>query len=283
MKQRLKSIAVSNLKDLPDIRNYLYDEAEKLWWWSLYLTLGAQVSSLVAVLINKAWVLAIAGLLALVAPIGVVWLREWASTLIQQADKCRRLVLYADGLGEEISQKDLATIRSWTTGIQLKAAPFTRPYYASNLPSGSNRLVDIIAESAYFTCHLAGKVAGNLQIIVAISALVLLGILYLSICVPNSTSIIIIVAKSAISAIAFFLAGDLFLLWKKYSDLKLQANETFKVCAALRDEPQLSLSQAMQTVEDYHLILIQSPPIPFKLYLKHRDPLNNAYRESYKY
>lgn len=69
---------------------------------------------------------------------------------------------------------------------------------------------------------------------------------------------------------------------EKILDLKAQANETFKVCAVLRDEPQLSLFQAMQTVEDYHLVLIQSPPIPLKLYLKYRAPLNNAYRESYK-
>jgi hypothetical protein len=278
----VKSKIVSNPKDLPDIRNYLYDEAEKLWWRSLFLSLGAQLSSLIAVLINNAWILAIAGFLALVAPIGVVWLREWASTFTQQADKCRRLVLYADGLGEEIPKEDLATIRSWTTGIQLNTAPFTRPYYASKLKSGSNRLVDIIAESAYFTCHLAGKAAGYLQIICAISILVLLSILYISISVPNSANVVTIVAKSAISAIAFFLAGDIFLLWKRYSDLRSQANETFKVCAALRDEPQLLLSQAMQTVEDYHLVLIQSPPIPFKLYLKYRDPLNDAYRKSYK-
>lgn len=271
-----------NLKDLPDIRNYLYDEAEKLWWWSLYLTLGAQLSSLIAVVINNAWILAIAGFFALITPIGAVWLREWASALTQQADKCRRLVLYADGLGETIPKEDLATIRSWATGNQLKAAPFTRPYYASKLPVGSNRLVDIIAESAYFTCHLAVKAASYLQIICAISVLVLLSILYFSVSVPNSTSVLIIVAKSAISAIAFFLAGDIFLLWKKYLDLRVQASETFKVCAILRDDPQLSISQAIQTAEDYHLALVQSPPIPFKLYIKFRDLLNDAYRKSYK-
>jgi hypothetical protein len=269
-------------KDLPDIRNHLYDEAEKLWWRSLYLTLGAQLSSLIAVIFNETWILAIAGLLALVSPIGVVWLREWASTHSQRADKCRRLILYSDGLGEEIPREDLATIRAWTTGIQLENAPFIRPYYASNIPIGSNRLVDIIAESAYFTCHLAGKAAGYLQIIFATSALGLISILYISISVPSSESIVIVVAKSAISAISFFLAGDIFFLWKKYSDLKAQANETFKICAILRDESQLSLSQAMQTVEDYHLVLVQSPPIPFNLYIKYQDSLNRAYQESYK-
>jgi len=273
---------MKNFKDLPDIRNYLYDEAEKLWWWSLYLTLGTQLSSLIAVVINNAWILAITGFFALVTPIGAVWFREWASALTQQADKCRRLVLYADGLGETIPKEDLATIRSWATGNQLKAAPFTRPYYVSKLSPGANRLVDIVAESAYFTCHLSGKAASYLQIICSISAIVLLSILYFSISVPNSADVIIIVAKSTISAIAFFLAGDMFLLWKKYSDLKMQANETFKVCALLRDEPQLSASQAMQIAEDYHLALIQSPPIPFKLYIKFRDLLNDAYRKSYK-
>jgi len=273
---------VRNLKDLPDIRNCLYDEAEKLWWWSLYLTVGAQMSSLLAVVINNAWGLAFVGLFALVTPIVSVWLREWASTLTQQADKCRRLILYADGLGESIPKEDLATIRSWAIGSQLKAAPFTRPYYSSKLASGSNKLVDIIAESAFFTGHLAGKAAGYLQVICAISALILFSILYLSISVPNSLSIVIIVARSAISAIVFFLAGDIFLLWKKYLDLKAQANETFKVCAVLRDEVQLSNSQAIQTAEDYHLILIQSPPIPFRLYRKYCGLLNDAYRKSYK-
>lgn len=269
-------------KDLPDIRNHLYDEAEKLWWRSLYLTLAAQLSSLIAVIFNKTWILAIAGLLALTSPIGVVWLREWANTHSQKADKCRRLILYSDGLGEEIPREDLATIRASTTGIQLKNAPFIRPYYASNIPMGSNRLVDIIAESAYFTCQLAGKAAEYLLIIFTISVLGLIGILYISITVPSSESIVIVVVKSAISAISFFLAGDIFLLWKKYSDLKAQANETFKICAILRDKSQLSLSQAMQTVEDYHLVLAQSPPIPFNLYIKYQDSLNRAYQESYK-
>ena len=100
---------------------------------------------------------------------------------------------------------------------------------------------------------------------------------------PKPESIVIIIAKSALSAIAFFLAGDIFFLLKKYSDLKAQADATFKVCAILRDESKLSLSRAMQTVEDYHLVLVQSPPVPFKLYLKYQEPLNHAYQESYKH
>ncbi|PSF33878.1 hypothetical protein C7H19_19335 [Aphanothece hegewaldii CCALA 016] len=274
---------MNNLKDLPDIRNHLYDEAEKLWWWSIYLNLGAQFSSLIVVLINKAWVLAIAGFLALVAPIVVIWLRESASTFTQQADKCRRLILYADGLGEEISKDDLATIRSWATGIQLKEAPFISPYYASNLPFGTLRLVDIVAESAYFTSHLAGKAVNYLKLICAISVIVLLSILFISISVLNSMSIVIIIARVAILFTTFLLSGDTFLLLKKYTDLKVQANDTFKVCAKLRNESQLSLYQAMQMVEDYHLTLIQSPPIPLKLYLKYREHLNDAYRKSYGY
>lgn len=244
--------------------------------------MGAQLSSLVAVLINKEFILTATGFLALVAPIGVVWLREWAGTLTQQADKSRRIILYADGLGEEISREDLATVRSWATGIQLNVAPFTRPYYASNFQEGSTRLVDITAESAYFTSYLAGRVAGLLQVILVFSALVFISILYFSTTVLDPTNVTITIAKVTISAVVFLLAGDVFLLWRRYSALKVKADDTFKVCATLRDEPQLSLYQAMQTVEDYHLVLIQSPPIPFKLYFKYRDSLNHSYQESYK-
>lgn len=273
---------VGDTKDLPDIRNYLYDKAERLWWWSLYISLGAQLLSLIAVLIDKVVILALVGFVALVAPIGVVWLREWAAKLTQKADKCRRLVLYADGLGEDIPKEELATIRSWTTGVQLKQAPFVRPYYASNFPHGSNRLVDITAESAYFTSCLAERVASYLLIILIISALVVIGILYFSTATATSTNVVATIAKSTTSAITFLLAGDIFLLWKKYSELKAAANETFRLCAKLRDEPKLPIHEAMQVVEDYHLNLIQSPPIPLKVYLKYRDALNEAYQRSYK-
>ncbi|MFM8306128.1 MAG: hypothetical protein ACKN87_03410, partial [Microcystis aeruginosa] len=63
-----------NQKNLSDIRNYLYDQAEVRWWYSLWLSLCAQVLALIATVNNKLWLLAIAGFLALITPIAVAWL-----------------------------------------------------------------------------------------------------------------------------------------------------------------------------------------------------------------
>lgn len=269
--------------DLADIRNYLYDQAELRWWWSLYVSLGAQLLSLVAVLINQAIVLLIIGFVVLIAPLVVTWLREWAKEFTQKADKCRRLILYADGLGNEIPAQDIATVRSWSMGVQLNAAPFISPYYSSNLPSGSTRLVDIAIESAYFTRFLAGKAASYLSIIVVISVLVVIAIVYFATYTASQTNLLLVtVAKAAVSTIAIYLLGELLLLWKQYLDLNLAADETFRTCASLRNNQSPPLHEAMQVVEDYHLALIQSPPIPFKLYRKYLNELNQSYRSSYQ-
>jgi hypothetical protein len=276
-----------NLGDLSDIRNHLYDQAEARWWYSLWLSLCTQVLALIATVSNNFWLLVIAGFVALITPTAVAWLREWANNLTQKADKCRRLILYADGLGEDIPSHELAMVRAWTTGIQLQQAPFTSPYYLSTLPNSPQKLMDITAESTYFTEFLAAKVATYLLGGLVISILILSGIIYFADFATSTVAIsqknqdmtvIKWAAKAALTAISFILTGDILLLWKKYSDLKLAAQNTFQKCAELRHNQDLSTSEAMQVVEDYHLALIQSPPIPLKLYLIYRDPLHRSYQ-----
>lgn len=276
---------MSKSGDLADIRNYLYDQIELMYWWSLGLSLGAQVLSLIAIFINRSGFLVLMGLIAFIASIIVIILKELANGVLQKADKCRRLILYADALRTEISTADLATVRSWTNRIQLDRAPFIAPYYSSQLPPGPQRLVDIVGESAFFTEFLAGKVASYLLFILIFSSLVVMAILYYIASVSqlnSSTNDLELIAKGALFIVSSVIAGEIFLLWKKYSELHTGAKETFERCSNLRDKPTLSVEEAMQVVEDYHLGLIQSPPIPLKVYLFYRDQLNELYRDSYK-
>lgn len=268
-------------KDLSDIRNLLYDKAECLWSWSLSLALFAQVSALAALWLNKPGILITAGFIALIAPIIEVWFKEWADHYTQKADKCRRLILYADGFGEEIPKEEVATIFAWVTNEQPKKAPFTRPYYASSLPYGPKRLADIVAESSYYTSHLAAKVAGYLTFLLIFSIALLFAILYFSLTNATRTNGLLGLANSAVSIMPFILAGNTLLLRKKYSDLYYIANETFRLCARLRCVDNLQSHDILRAVEDYHLTLIQSPPIPRKFYLKYRDALNEAYNSSH--
>jgi hypothetical protein len=204
--------------------------------------------------------------------ISVIILRAWADDFTQKADKCRRLILYSDSLKSPIPNYELLTIRSWTTGIELQSAPFVTPYYYSRMNEGSKRLADNTAESAFYTQFLANKAFNCLLIIILISILLILSTIYFG--AFESKPVFLV------SIISILLSSDIIAIAKKYWDLRMSAKEAFKNCSNLIEQDSLSLENAMQTVEDYHLTLIQSPPIPLKLYLKYRNKVNELYQQS---
>jgi len=112
-------------QNLSDIRNYLFDVAESKWWLSIYLTLGMQFILLIAVFWNHPVIIYISGFTGLVVPLAVTCLRVWASSFSSKGDKCRRLILYSDGLGENIPPEEISTVRGWAIGANLGSAPFT--------------------------------------------------------------------------------------------------------------------------------------------------------------
>jgi lysylphosphatidylglycerol synthetase-like protein (DUF2156 family) len=268
-------------KNLSDIRNYLYDKAEKLWWMSLCIAIGTLFLSLIAVWAD----LTIIGFMAIASPIVITWLREIAADTTNKADKCRRIILYADGLGQEIPKHELANIYAWGMGGTIEKAPFVSPYYSSILNAGPNRLADIIAESSFFTYQLVDRLNFRFKFIFYLSIIMVVGILYTSdILVNNSNqeNLLSIFSKSVAIVIAFLISGDFFLLMKKYSDFRTAAKETFDKCVKMRDTADLKEKDILQTVEDYNIAIIQSPPIPSRFYLKYKDELNKIYRESHK-
>ncbi len=276
---------MSNEKDLSDVRNHLYDSAEILWRISLWLSLGAPFLSLIATFIGGNAFLSIAAVTALLTPVAVSWIRGYAGEVAGKADKCRRLILYSDGLGWKIPAEEIAAVRAWGIGYNLKPAPFISPYYASALPPGPNRLADIVTESAYFTEYLAGKMANKLMIILGLSVLLLVGILYIAgslfVNLQTDTSVISIVTKSVATLIALLVSSDIFLLWKKYHDLKMAASNTVSRCSKMRKDSSVTAQEIMQVVEDYNIALLKSPPIPGNLYAQHKEALNEAYRTSH--
>lgn len=272
-------------KDLSDIRNHLYDRAERLWWVTFCIALGTQVNVLIAVWEPNKTFLTVAAILSLLASIAIVWLREHALTIMTKADKCRRLILYSDGLGRDISSSELAQIRAWTLGKELTSAPFVKPYYSSEKPVGPNRLADIMAESAFFTTNLAERMVIFLWVVLFVSALMIIGMLWaigvlLADGAATGLPVVSAMMKSAAVFMAFLISSDFAVLLKKYADLRVLTKEVFEQCARLRDDESLTESGILLIAEDYSIVLLQSPPIPLCLYKKYRDELNTAYRSS---
>lgn len=276
---------MSDANDLSYIRDHLYYKSEKLWWLTFSMALGIQIFSLIAIWINHTVLLSIVGLIALTIPIAIAWIREQAGGISGKADKCRRLILYSDGLGEPISKEDLAILRTWAIGDRTRKPSFIPPYYASMLPPGPNRLADIMTESAFFTEYLADKVVTRLSIVLGLSAIIVIVMLYASATIftdqKSITNIMAPIAKSAASVIALLISGDIALLDKKYHALRGAACNAVSRCARMRNDSGATVQEVLQAVEDYNVILAKSPPIPRYMYEKYKQELNNAYRASH--
>ncbi len=268
--------------DLPNVRNHLYKRAELWWTYSLAVSTITLGSAFVAVWIDGPVSLSFAGIFALAAPISIAWMREAASLNLLRGDKCRRLILYADALGDEIKPEDRAQIRAWTIKTPLKEAPFVRPYYSSAMAPGPNRLADIVAESAFFTEHLSGKLAAWLWLAFGLSVAAVCIILYVvGMQWTSSDRVALLVAKSAAVLVSFLLAGDFLLIAKKYSDLRIEAQQAFVRCSLVRNESGVGVNEIRTIAEDYNIAVLQAPPIPAWLYLIYRDDLNRIYRVSH--
>ena len=241
--------------------------------------------SLIAMWADNNVFMTIIGFTAVISPIAIAWLREQATDITSKADKCRRLILYADGLGQEIPKHEIASVRAWTIGKSLKETPFVPPYYSSRLEAGPNRLAEIVAESAFFTHQLVAKVNFRLKLILSLVIILVIGILYASnLFVVNNlkqANLFSTIAKSASTVIAFLISGDFLLLIKKYSDLSSTAKEIFTKCVKMREDNNLKEKNILQIVEDYNIALLQNPPIPRRFYGKYKDELNKVYRESH--
>ncbi len=273
----------SSIHDLSDLRNHLYGRAEWLWQGSLLLSAILLALTLSGFWLNAPIWLSVTGLAAAIAPILVAWMREAASVLMVRGDKCRRLILYADGLSREIGSSELAEVRAWALGVRLDSAPFVRPFYSSNEQPGPRRLADILTEAAFFTEQLAAKVRTGLAIAFVLALVAAVSALYLA-DLLSSTGVpgLLLAAKSVATFIAFLISGDVLLLSKKYGDLQREARHTFERCAHLRLQSNPEEGEVLGVAEDYGILLLQCPPIPVWLYLRYRDALNDVYRESHR-
>lgn len=128
---------------------------------------------------------------------------------------------------------------------------------------------------------LSEIVVRYLTFVLILSALILFAILYFGLLSDGGAKHAGSVANAVLATASFILGGDILVLQKKYAELCNAATVAYDRCAQLRQMPEVSLFEVMQPVEDYNIALIQSPPVPFKLHIKHNAFLNEIYRKSH--
>lgn len=275
---------VAELEDLALLRDWFYRRAEVRWQLSLLLAVGTLAVTTVGLWIDAPLLVGCAGLIALLLPIGVAWLREAAADAQLRGDKCRRLVLEAQGLGRSVPTAEISEVRAWSVGQALRPTEEQgAPYFlvGDALRPGPQRLSDMVAESSFFTEFLADKLQGWLKLSFAVCLLVAIAALFLlDLASAMDRAAILLVAKSVAVFIAFLISGDFLLLAKKFADLRSAAHRAHQKFDRFRQQADTPVEEVLAAVQDYGVAVVQAPPIPSWLYSLYRDELNRVYSKS---
>jgi len=265
-----------------DIRNNLYEKAEKYWYVSLFVGLGVQIVSIISTVSQNRLLTITASTILFFAPIIGRWFQEKFKDNTLRAIKCRLAILYSDASGKDIPFDIAREIKSWVSEEKLSKAPFRKPYYDSKLPYGSNRLADIITESAFWTYKLADDMRSIMFLYTGVYLISALTAIYFIFQINMDPKILIDAAKLITTFISIIFTSEAILLIKQYNELYSEARRIYTITAGMVSISNLDMSEIMQIVEEYNILLLSSPPIPGYLYKIRQKNLNKAYKKVIK-
>lgn len=270
-------------KNIEDIKFSLYKKSELLWWLSLAGWLIAAFASIASILATQKLALSLLGITSLFIPFCIVWLREIAATYSLKADKCRRMILYSDGLGNPPSEIELLTAKGYSIGNKIESAYYEPPYYDSKIQAGPARLLDIIGESAFFTKELALKIESYLRVILATSFLLIVALglsskFWIGLIEVTQESLADFIEAFTLF-IATLVAGDIYLLKTKFSNMAKDSERVFSSAFKLKKSITISNHDVLTIASDYDACLQNSPPIPFCIYKRYVGDLNRIYKD----
>lgn len=256
-----------------------FDEAKRWWLW-------ANVSRLLVVIVTvfslfwKEWLdwiwLLPAGLTVTHS------LSQWrADTLQGKADAITRKLEFQDGFGWKISEQDKADLILEVSDKVKKKAHGTEdsPYFYSRQEVFTRRAVENLKQSAWYTRHLARKMAQYVfALCVFASVLALLSIFVIVFSPPlqrwgpNIGRIVIIV-------LTFMVAYGYLRLSFQYRSLSSQAEKSSNRASRLLELETLTEIQAIRLLHEYQIARVTAPMIPDWLWNRTKDELNRLWEQ----
>ncbi len=247
--------------------------------------LGATVlnaSLYIAAVLNalvSGWIAQALGVLAVIAQIGLFWIRRIYSRHYSGAERIRRMAMLKDGLAVQPNDLEIAQLLAQTSGVADIETPFVDPYYESKLKAGPRRLIDILRESAFFTSGLAKTCSCVFFGITAVGfAMTVFALVWMAMSdAPRST--LEIIARSAVVFMAFWASGDMVDMAFRFHDLSTATDGVLSRCQeALTSNKADETGLALVLLGEYNCAVLEAPPIPNMIYRLRQQQLNYAWR-----
>jgi hypothetical protein len=197
------------------------------------------------------------------------------------AQQFRRKLDLQDGFGWQIPNTDLSDVlvrcSSWVK-TRARTHPAKEPYFASTDPSGSVRALKNVCESAWWTKHLAQRMATYCWTTVIGGMTTSFIILIVALQTTSTHTAHVNVARIVTAFLMLFLSLGLIKLALGYSNLsKNSASNEGAADRALQTRPE-ELG-AFKVIYDYHINRAAGPLIPTWLWNMCGDDLNETWKE----
>lgn len=225
-----------------------------------------------------AWLL---GLVAFVAPIINVVLKDRSRFHYGIGERARRIQLLQDGLGREPSAAELLDLDDVATNFKSSEPEPIKSEFSSNLPVGAARLAHITQEAAYYT-RSAARDAANLFLAftgIGVLGTIVLLLLLLMFPVTDIGGEPVSAqnwAKASATLLVFFATGSFAEMWRSFDGLARTAGETFGKCEGYR-KGGAELLDVMLVVSTYDVALGRAPAIPTFIYKRGREKLHASW------
>jgi hypothetical protein len=200
-------VAVTEQK-LQGLTGAEFTKAERHFRWASRLQVLVTLVAAASVFITSGAASLVAGSVSLALFAGWAW-HDWSYRDCRaQAERGRRALWIADGLGDRISREELRDVEAGfhITAAQGEAAE-NPEFFASKRPAGDARLTELMEESGFYSCRLYRHSARWAWGIFALSGAVAFGLL-LSAVVLASAEQAVTVARLVSTGLVFFIGAE---------------------------------------------------------------------------
>lgn len=197
------------------------------------------------------------------------------------AQQFRRKLDLQDGFGWQIPSTDLSDLcvrcSSWVKQ-RARTHPVNEPYFASTDQPGPMRALKNVCESAWWTKHLAQRIATYCWTTMVLGIILSFGILIVALQATSTHSTQVNAAQMVTAFLMLFLSLGLVKLALGYGGLSKNSESSEKAAdRALQGTP--DELGAFKVLYDYHLHRAAGPLLPTWLWKMRKDDLNQSWND----
>lgn len=267
---------------LRETMTYAFSKSKKWFRFSIGANIIVAIASItVAFDLSKSWISSLA-ILSVIIQVSSFVFRIQAEKTLELAEEVKRHFILSDGIGLTPDPLEIKRLNLEIGTIVPKIA-YSSPYYESTSPIGPKKLVEILHESAFFTCGLSTSASNFFFVVSSIAVgLSILSIIIVASYFTNSTEINSF-TSSILPLMGFWASSDFLNLAIKFSSLKNSANKVcYKTNFLLAKNVEPTEAEALIAFSEYCCYTAAAPPIPEKIYTNYKDSLNVIWNNNKK-